>query len=367
MTEKNATNREALVKIAALVRPALATQAYIPALTHIKFDSEFATAYNDVSAIMVKALVDVEVCLPGELLIKALNSFGAESIAIQESAKDKAVVLSSGRSKLKIPTLALDAFPFALPDTKKASEIVLDASILKGIERCLMSVGNDPTHPAQMGVTLDADDVKGTAILYSTDNFTISRYQAKAKVALPGGSPVILPTFFCQQLVALAKAFPEEEVVLYLIPGALLVEFGKTARLFNKTLVDLEPLDFPRIFDKHCKITKLKDRLGTIPDSWDASFNRALLVLGGEVDKVTKVVVSDKSIQLHSTSSMGDSDDTLSHDSDAEEAPEGAFYIDPALVGRAGKAAGLMVFNEKALALADAEAQFIHLIAYCSK
>jgi DNA polymerase III sliding clamp (beta) subunit (PCNA family) len=366
MTEKTSTNREALVKIAALVRPALATQAYIPALTHIKFDGNFASAYNDISAIMVRASVDVSCCLPGELLIRSLNSFSAESIAFQESTKDKAVVLSSGRSKLKLPVLGNEAFPFELPDTKKAHEIVLDASIMKGIDRCLLSVGNDPTHPAQMGVTLDADD-KGNAILYSTDNFTISRYATKTKIDLPGDSPVILPTFFCSQLVALSKAFPEDEVVLLLLPGALLVEFGKNARLFNKTLVDLEPLDFPRIFDKHCKLTGLKERLFKIPDTWDAAFGRAMLVLSGEVDKATKVTVSEDNIKIHSTSPMGDSDDSMSHEGENLDAPAEPFYIDPALVIRASKACGLMAFNEKALSLADAEAQFTHLIAYCSK
>ena len=366
MSDKNVTNREALIKIASLVRPALSTQAYIPALTHIKFDGEFASAYNDVSAIVVKAPVDVEVCLPGELLIRTLNSFGAENISIQESSKDGSVLISSGRSKIKMPSIALASFPLVIPDTKRASEIVLDASILKGIERCLLSVGNDPTHPAQMGVTLDADD-KGNALLYSTDNFTISRYQTKSKIELPGDSPVILPTFFCQQLVTLAKSFPDEEVVLCLVAGALLVEFGKVGKLFNKTLVDLEPLDFPRIFDKHCKMAGLKDRLAKIPDSWESSFSRAMLVLGGEVDKITKVVVGEESIKIHSSSSMGDSDDTMGYDGDHLDAPQEPFYVDPALVLRASKACGLMAFNERALALADADAQFTHLIAYCSK
>lgn len=363
---KTNTNREALVKIAALVRPALASQAYIPALTHICFDGEYASAYNDVSAIVVAAPVDVQLCLPGELLIKALNSFGAESIAFQESDKDKAVVLSSGRSKLKIPSLPVASFPFTLPDTKKADEIELNADILKGIERCLLSVGTDSTHPAQMGVTLDADD-KGNAVLFSTDNFTISRFQTKSKVELPGDTPVILPTFFCQQLVTLAKAFPNDEATLVMVAGALLVEFGTVAKLFNKTLVDLEPLDFPRIFDKHCKMSSLNKRVSKIPDQWEAAFNRAMLVLSGEANKVTKVMITDDAIKLYSTSSMGDSDDSMEHELDVKDAPQDAFYIDPALVLRASKACGLLVFNEKALALANDDIQFIHLIAYCSK
>lgn len=366
MSEKMTTNREALVKVAGLVRPALATQAYIPALTHIRFDGDYATAYNDISAISVRAKVDVEACLPGELLIRALGSFGAESITFQESSKDQALVLSSGRSKLKLPTLPLTAFPYEEPDTKKADEISLDHSILKGIERCLLSVGNDPTHPAQMGVTLDCDE-KGNAVLFSTDNFTVSRYQTKSKIQLPGDSPVILPTFFCQQLVLLSKAFDEEEITLILVPGALLVEFGKSAKLFNKTLVDLEPLNFPKIFEKHCNLKSLKERSFKIPDAWDAAFNRALLVLSGETDKATRVTVSEDTIKLHSTSSMGDADDSMSHDGEHAEAPSEAFYLDPSLIIRASKVCGLMAWNEKALSLSDTEHQFTHLVAYCAK
>jgi DNA polymerase III sliding clamp (beta) subunit (PCNA family) len=365
MSEKTATNREALIKVANLVRPALASAAYIPSLTHIRFDGDYATAYNDVSAISVRAKVDVVACLPGELLIKTLNSFGAESLLFQEAPKEQALVISSGRSKMKLPTLNLAAFPLELPDPETAEVILLDASILKGIERCLVSIGNDPTHPAQMGVTLDVDS-KSMAVLFSTDNFTISRYQTKSKIDLPGDSPLILPSFFCQQLVALNKAFPEDDMDLLIFPGALLVEFGKSARLFTKTLVDLEPLDFPKIVGKHCKLESLKDKLAVIPDSWDASFNRALLVLSGEVDKLTKVTVGDGVIKLKSTSSLGDSDDAMSFDGEGGDVSE-PIHLDPSLVVRASKVCGLMNFGEKVLTLSDQESQFIHLIAYCSR
>jgi len=365
MSDKTATNREALLKQVNLVRPALATQAYIPALTHICFDGSYATAYNDIAAIRVKAEVDFEGCLPGELLVRALNSFGSENLLFQPS-KDQAIVISSGRSKLKLPILVTKEFPFNIPGEKGAPMIGLDHSIMKGIERCLVSVGNDPTHPAQMGVTLDMNS-DGDAVLYSTDNFTVSRYQTKTEINLPGDMPVILPTFFCQQLVALSKAFPSEEIDLYLVPGALVVKFGKAARLFNKTLVDLEPLDFPRIFEKYCKLSSLKDRLSAIPDNWDSAFNRAMLVLSGEVDKATRVTVSGETIKLYSTSSMGDADDSMSYDHGDSNAPPDPFYIDPSLVLRASKVCGKLVWNPKTVALADDDAQFVHLISYCSK
>lgn len=366
MSEKNTVSRETLTKAAALVRPALATQAYIPALTHIKFDAGRAVAYNDVSGISVRVAAGINRCLPGELFIRALGSFGAESIMFQEAA-DGAVVISSGRSKVKLPSIDPSKFPFELPDNSTVDgTIEMDHSILKGIHRCLLSVGSDPTHPAQMGVTLDTD-AKGCAVLYSTDNFTISRFQTKSKIRLPGDAPVILPTFFCEQLTGLAAAFPEEPINLWLGAGYVLAEFGKSAELFTKTVLDLEPLDFPRIVEKHCKLDTVLKQSAAIPDNFDAALARALLVLGGEVDKITKVTVLDGSLKMHSTSAMGDADDSMAFSNEDIDIPGEPFYVDPALVARAAKVSALVAFLPRVVVMSGEDGQFIHLVAHCNK
>jgi hypothetical protein len=358
--DKNGTNRAALLATLALVRPALATQAYLPALTHIRFAEGWATAYNDVSAIMVRADLGFDCCIPGDRLIRALGSFSGEQVMVQQGA-DGAVVVSSGRAKVKLPTLKDQDFPFELPGDD-APEVGLENQILKGITRCLISVGKDDKHPAQLGVTLDADD-RGCAVLFSTDSTTISRYQTKAKVKLPADSPVILPTFFCEQLVGLSKAFPEEHITLVLLPGALLVEFGKKARLFTKTLVDLEPLDFPRVIARHCKLAGLKEDLSAIPDAFEAALGRSLLVLGDEVAKATRITCGDGVLRLHSTCGMGDADDSLPYELTGVE-PTTPFYIDPALLARASKVCALVGFLERVVVLADEQADFVHLIAH---
>lgn len=358
-------NRELLLKVAGLVRPALATAAYIPSLTHISFDGEYATAYNDLAAIAVRLESEIKRCLPGEFLIRALNSFGGESIAFQEG-KDGALVLKSGRSTLKVPTLELKAFPYKPPeDMAEQPDVLVDGSILKGIERCLLSVNNDPTHPAQMGVTLDVDKA-GMATLFSTDNFSISRYQTQTAVKLPGDSPVILPRFFCEQLVALAKAFPDEKVRLWILDGALFAEFGRAAELFSKTLVDTEPLNFPTMFGKHVKVDKLKAKLAPIPDSWEAAFTRALLVLAAEEDKATRMTIMDSSIDLVSSSPAGDADDRLQYEA-ADDDPDEPFHVDPTLVMRASKVCDSVGFTDKVLILADKDARFVHIVAHSAK
>lgn len=357
----NSTKREALMRVASLVRPALATQDYIPALTHIKFDGEFATAFNDISAIVVRAGIDLQRCVPGDLLIRTLGLFGGDTVALTYDPVKSTLLLASGRSKLKLPTMHPKDFPFSVP-TEQAPEVVITPAILKGIERCLLSVGNDPRHPAQMGVTLEVDGDK--AVLYSTDNFTISRYATDSKIELPADVPVILPTFFCEQLVTLSKAFDGEKI-LVLLPGGLLVDFidahGNTeASLFSKTVVDLEPMEFRSIFAKHVKSKGVE--AATIPDAFDAAFNRALLVLSNEMDKSTRVTVKNGTLQLHSTSALGDADD----DFEFKGSGEVEFLIDPSLVVRASKVCTKVAFHGKAMMLTDDSGAFSHLIAHCA-
>lgn len=361
---KNEVSREQLMKAAQMVRPAISNQSYIPALTHVRFDNGWATSYNDVSAIAVKSPVDLSLCLPGEHLIKVLGSFSAAEIMI-EQLDDSAVLIKSGRSKLKVPTLPSKDFPFEWPDGD-SSKVVIGDAILKGIERCLISVGSDPTHPAQMGVTLETDD-DGNALLFSTDNFTISRFAAGSKdgkVKLPAGSPVILPTFFCEQLVHLAKTFADSTVTLHLLPGALIATFGNEAQLFTKTVVDMESVDFSRMINRYFKPANVPKMHQTIPDGFDSALSRAMLVLSGAADKATMFSVADDAILLRTSSDLGDADDRLKYEWDDHDA-EQPFHVDPTMVVRALKVCSKITCLPKVMLLSNEDASFIHMISHC--
>lgn len=364
------TNRESLLKIVNLVRPALSTLDFIPALKHILFADGFATAYDDKSAIRValpdKAL-SLGLCLPGELLIRALGSFNAEKVALQED-KNGSVRVSSGRSQLKLPTLEADKFPFKTPSNPNAPFFAVGSEIIAGINKTLVSAGNDPTRPATMGVTLDIDEA-GYAVLFATDNVTISRYQTAQKIKLPGDSPIILPTFFCEQLLALHRHYYKPGAVdcdIEIHDGALVAQFtdddGRLASLTTKTLVDTMPLDFPKIVSKYCDPGKLSKRLTEIPAAFDAAIGRALLVLGNSTDKHMKVSPTGEHLKLFATSDAGESSDSISYDG---EGPSD-FSVDPALVARGLKGCSHMVLLQGVLVLADQKAQFVHLIAHMS-
>lgn len=355
------TNRDKLLKLLTLLRPALSTQNYIPALTHFAFADGWVMAFNDITAICAKCPVELSGCIPGETLLRALGSFNAENVSLKADPKDENLLVSSGRSKLKLPTMELDKFPYEEP-SGSGDEIDLTDGILEGIRRCLFSAGSDPTHPATMGLTLAVDD-DGRAIIFSTDNFTISRYQTKDKIALPGDSPVLLPTFFCEQLLTLGKHFSEEEIVLKIYAGRLTASFGKLAELSTRTLADTETLDFDKILAKHVTLAKLKGQLTTIPPSLDAAFSRAALVLSSEDDRATQISVEKGTISLLSKSALGESDDEIAWEGKPMDKD---FYVDPVLVMRAIKACGSVAFMPKSMILADDSATFVHLISHSS-
>jgi DNA polymerase III sliding clamp (beta) subunit (PCNA family) len=344
-----------------LVRPALATQTFIPAYNHIAFTGKRAMAHNDIAAIEVRAQLPIRGCLPGELLIKALASFTGDSVMLQEGTKDQSVQVVSGRSKIKLPTMALNDFPFEMPDYDKASSIDLSKDILKGIECCLVSAGNDPNHPSSMGVTLDQED--GYATLFATDNFTISVYSSGTEIKLPGDAPVILPTFFCNQIIALAKAFPGSDPILFLLADGLLAEFGEDAVLFTKTLVDLEPVDFPKLVKGLVKLDGLAKQLTGIPDAFEGAFQRALMVQATELDKTTRVSFDGTTLSLRSSSQIGDADDSFKFDADGKDCE---FLVDPNLVIRGSKTCTSIYLAPKVLVLATPKAEFVHIIAHCS-
>ena len=348
--------REHLLQSLNLAKAAVAGQAYVPALTHFAFDGWGIMAYNDVSAIGVRGPVDLQVCLPADMLIKTMNSMTAEKILMTQT-DDGAVVVASGRSKVKLPYLELSAFPFEFPQVDWDAGFIVNTDMLRGIEKCLVSVGTDPTHPAQMGVTVEPTEDGCT--MYSTDNFTVSRYKSMTHIQLPGDIPIIMPTFFCNQLLALSKAFIDEEIVIGLPKGAICASFGGQAMLFTKLLVDLEPMDFSRILSKYIQGANI-DEAVDIPNGFESALDRALLILSAEMDKATKITVEDGKMKLFSSSGQGESSDNLTFDH--EDVPP--FLADPALVSRASKICRKMIPLEKVMLMTDGA--FLHLIAHCS-
>ena len=121
MSDANSLNREGLLQTLNLAKPALASQPFVPILTHFCFDGAWVLAYNDVQAIGVRYSAGVECSVPGDLLIKLLGTLQASDVQLQEESG--ILHVSAGRSKLKLPTLPIAQFTFDFPTDEPTGSI----------------------------------------------------------------------------------------------------------------------------------------------------------------------------------------------------------------------------------------------------
>src|ERR1019366_5744338 len=187
----NQINRVELLKKLTMAKPAVSAQAYIPILTHFMLDGDSVTAYNDINAITVLCDTGIHGCLPAELLIKTLSSFTSDTVALIQS--DNHVLVQSGRSKIKMPMMPVEDFPYspkkwqsgASTEDGCGGSFTMTHVMLKGLRKCLICVGTDTPHPATMGVTLDPMYSKTQAAFYSTDNTSLSRFLFDTDMEVP--------------------------------------------------------------------------------------------------------------------------------------------------------------------------------------
>lgn len=353
-------SKEELLKVISVVSPAVSNQSFIPALSHIAFSEDRAEAYNDITAISVKHSFPIKGCLPADLLTKALNSFSGDDVLVTE--KDGAVKIASGRSNFKMPLLALEDFPFNLSEILEeegTASVKVTADVLKGLELCLLSVGSDPSRPAFSGVTIEQND-DGFAVLYSTNNFSISRYITTAKVKLPGGVPLIFPAEFCSLLISISKKFTNEVVGVVATASGLVAEWDSVV-LFTRFVSEEEPMEFEKTIENFASMSEIKKASNPIPDSFDAAFNRALVVTSSEIDKETKVTVSGGRLSLYSKG-LAEASDSMAYKVDDIE----PFIIDPSLVVKALKACSSMSLLDKVMVLSSDNLKYVHLISHCA-
>lgn len=359
MSDASSLKREDFLRVLNLVKPALAAQSFVPILTHFLLKPDRVLAYNDVQGIEAGFAVGLDCAVPGELLTKILNNLKAEEVLC--SMLEGQVLVSAGRSRLKMSFLPAANFPFKFPDTPPVTRLQLNPDFIRGLTKCLTSVGSDPTRPEQLGVTLTPGPC-----LYATDNHTISKYkvlEADADFTQLKDQVVILPFFFCEQLISLAAAYSDQQACLDLYTGAAVATVGK-ARCFTKLAVDLEPLDFDKIIKKHVSESEVAELECEVPDDFDAAFDRALLVLSGETDKTTRVTLDGKRLFLLSSSSTNEVRDQITLGK--EYKAEADFLVDPVLVARGLKVSSKAAFMPKVFVLRDLSGQFLHLIAHCT-
>lgn len=354
MPEASRLKRADLLAALTLAKPAVGRALFVPVLSHYCLTGDGLYAYDDSIAITINTPTGVECAVPADLLLRLLSSMVAEDVSLSFEGGAGGLRVSCGKTKVKLPALSRDAFIFSPPTGAKAHAwCKVTPDLLRGLSQVLVSVGVDQTHPAQMGVTMQA------GVLYSTDNVTMSRYRLKDPGNMPE-EPVILPTAFCNELLALSAKAPEgpPDALLSVYDHHVEVVWGSWARLFGKVVTNEVPLDFEAAFSR---MMPGKARRISIPTSWAAMFTRAAAVTDPTAPR-TRVDVEDGVLTVETSSKVGEVRDVAT----LHNAPDWpAFYVDPLHVLRACKSTDTFGCYQDALVLESEE--FTHLISHCNE
>ena len=281
-----------------MARPCLSAQDIVPILAHFCFTEEEVIAFNGTQAIIVDHETDLDCGLPGELLIKLLNSYSAGKIAVDQKGND--IAIKAGKSNAKLASLSNEDFLFEMPDLDDAMEFSLDDDFLAGLSKTLLSVSKNNLQRSQFGITL-ASSKKGTA-MYSTDNSRVSRYNLESSMGKKAFK-VLLPEVFCQLLIDLSKSTGDSEPDLYLGDDFIYAAF-EGVYLYSKLLVDVEFLDFESVIEGlWCGDM---DDMEEIPDALTTAIERTALLTSKETDQVVHLDVEDGTLKISGNSGYGE-------------------------------------------------------------
>lgn len=279
-------NRKQLSERLARVKPALASNDLIPALTHLWFLGGEVMAYNDAVAISAPCEVDLSGMVPGATLMAVLQTSRAKDVELR--AAEGEVLVKAASARIKLPLLPIDSPLFEMPDAD--GEEALPASskdFVDAVAACLRSVVADPSVPDQTGITVIPG--KKELALYATNGATISHVSVPVTGKTALRRRVVLSGPFCEQLVRLARG--DKKAVLTIAEDHALLRAGDGTRLFGK-LVEVErPLDFAGLVSE---MVPEDAEMSPIPTGVPRVLDRALVVADPAGERAyTQISVKD--------------------------------------------------------------------------
>lgn len=351
-------NRQDLLDALNLAKPALAVQEFIPVLTHYCFDRATVSAFNDVLAIQLAVDSDLHCAIHGATLQKILAKMDGEVVELVQGESEVAIKSGKdGRSQIRLPIIDKSQFLFDIPAAEPKASFKLSKDFLKAMALTLKTVGSNAGHPQELGVTLGLD---GEMVdLYSTDNVTISAGSAKvSKVAGKLDSAVILPTPFCETLLAMASAIGDDEIMLEFGEGYVLADLTGDDLVFSRLVDQTEPYDFESIISNHVP-EDAEAQAFTIPTQFLGTMGRASILMSSDTDKEVKINLEGNKLLISGKGKLGELDDSIALE---EEHDPASFHIDPIFVERGAAMCEKMAFLEHSVVFFSHN--FLHMVSH---
>jgi DNA polymerase III sliding clamp (beta) subunit (PCNA family) len=333
----------------------LMQQDFIAVLQHFHFKNETVVSYNDAQACQLKLNTGLNCTIPGQLLLKLLNTIKTEEVEIKELPQQNTVEVISGRNKSKLPRSPSENYVFELPKFE-GDTLTIQPEVLEGLKKCLMNVSANPTRQEFNGVTwrISSDSLN----LFSSDGRTISRFTYKDTYKVPAikDLTVILPAFFCEKLIILANTLLGKAAFEMICKDSWALVDLTGNYIFTRN-IEKDPPNYENFLKMFSDIKD--EELWDIPSELEAALERAALFLDQTHSITTaQFEINGTELSVSTTSALGHCFDQYTMPMDLGKI---SFQVDPNLMLRAFKISKKMTFRPTAVVFTDTD--FLHLIA----
>ena len=268
---------------------------FIPILSHFCFAGDTVYAYDDVSAVIVSLETGIHGAVKGSTLLGILQTCGEEVELVQKALT---LTIKTDTGETDLPMLSEKEFLFKFPEDASDWEIALDDTLKEAFSRCIVTVGRDPRRPEFIGVTFMHGKGQG-ALLYSTDNISLSRYTV--------GEPkninvrVVIPRPAVQQALDLSK-LTTEPPLLGMSDTNVIFSFNTTPPIFViARLMEFKGTDFEAVINQHSD-----GYVGfEVPADLERVIERSCVVLSKAAEKNTLLAVNDKTLSINTETELG--------------------------------------------------------------
>lgn len=345
--------RGPLLGIMRLLKPAVAEKSLVEGLTHVFFDGQTVTAFNDIIGIEIPCNLPIAGGLMGVTLLGILEHSSDPEADLEPSETEVLVKLRGVRAKLPVLPLDRAALPFG--------EVVsggtpVDAAFLAALRHAMLSVAVSGPYGGG-GITVM---VEGQGLgFYSSDLKSISWVRIGLDDVSNYPDRIVLSAEFCTQLLSLCADGGEITVTQDSVTAT---DIATGIRLFGRLIEEAEgqQADFAgtiaSLFPEGAKPTPLPSvGLG------EALARAQVITPSGQVAKV-HVLVDKAVLRLELETDLGKLDEVIPLE---KPLPENKLEsdMDAVLVARGLASSDRFLLNERSIVLlhkdyADGDAGF---------
>lgn len=350
-----------LLQALELARGSLLRLFVVPVLAHFCFTKAKGKAvvysYNGNTATVIPLDHNLDVALPGEVLLELCNTFPSNK-TLEFSQKDSNNVnIICGRTVIDIAALSPEHYHFEFPKLKQQdiARYNITKELYSLLTEALSAAATDAMEPAFNGVLFSADQKAGLR-LYGSDMVAITKTAIQAQKPSEIAVQAVLPRTFCEQILALSR---RSEGFLELSDGWCRAVFGNVGEVYGKPIA----CNIPK-YEQHIALalkTPLSDWMD-IPRRFEQVLTRMDIATQHEPDGRAKLISKSGILRVQAKGTSIGVDERIKL-APAASTKDFSLLVSPTKVMKTLKGCTKMRFMQSCIAATSNDGALLKLVA----